>query len=78
MSTGAYRGRGVSRLMCAYAVTDNQSFHVFALSVLSLPSLKKQAFDFLKRISYTNVSLKFLCDAKLIMPVLILYFLVKI
>ena len=52
--------------------------------VLSLPSLKRgcsciysnlhktQAFNFLKRISYTNVCLKFLCDAKLIMPLLIL------
>ena len=59
-------------------------FMFFSYGVLSLPSLKrgcfciysnlhkKQAFDFLKRISYTNVCLKFLCDAKLIMPLLIL------
>ena len=29
---------------------------------------KTKAFDFLKRSSYTNVCLKFLCDAKLITP----------
>ena len=57
---------------------------------MSLPSLKrgsfciysnlhkKHAFDFLKIISYTNVCLKFLCDAKLVIPLLILWFLVKI
>ena len=39
---------------------------------------KKHAFNFLKIISYTNVSLKFLCDAKLIMPLLPLLFLVKV
>ena len=31
---------------------------------------EKQAFDFLKRNSYTNVCLKFLCDAKLITPLI--------
>ena len=39
---------------------------------------KKQAFDFLKRNSYRKVCLKSLCDAKLITPLLIFYFLVKI
>ena len=39
---------------------------------------KKQAFDFLKRNSYQNVCLKFLCNAKLITPPLIFWFLVKI
>ena len=32
---------------------------------------KKQAFDFLKRNSYTNICLKFCYDAKLITPLLI-------
>ena len=38
---------------------------------------KKQVFDFLKRCSYTNVCLKFLCDV-LITQLLIFRFLVKI
>ena len=84
MCTGAYRGRGVSRLMCTYALTDNYSFHVFVLRCVVLTYIKKgvfylyirtpqkQAFDFLKRISYANICLKFPCDAKLIMPLLFL------
>ena len=35
-------------------------------------SPQKQAFNFLKRISYANVCLKLLCDAKLVMSLLIL------
>ena len=44
MCTGAYRGRGVSRLMCTYALTDNYSFHVFALWCLVLTFVKKGVF----------------------------------
>ena len=81
MCTCAYRGRWASRLMCTYALTDNYSFLVFVLSCLVLTFIKKdvflhifesQAIDFLEKSSYTNVCLKFLCDAKLIMPLLIL------
>ena len=41
MCTGAYRGKGVSRLMCTYALTDNYSFHVFVLRCLVLTFIKK-------------------------------------
>ena len=34
-------GRGVSRLMCTYALTDNYSFHVFVLRCLVLTFIKK-------------------------------------
>ena len=84
MCTGAYRGRGVSLFICTYALTDSYSYHVFFLRGLVLTIMKKglflyifespqkQAFDFLKIIPCTNVRLKFLSDAKLIMPLLIL------
>ena len=77
MCTGAYRGKGVSRLMCTYALTDNYSFHVFVLRCLVLTFIKKGVFlyifeSFLEIISYTNICLKLLCDAKLIMSLLIL------
>ena len=84
MCTGAYGEKGVSRLMCTYALTENYSFHVFVFRCLVLTFIKKgvflyifespqkQAIDFIKRISYKNVCLKFFCDAKLIMPLLIL------
>ena len=36
MCIGSYRRRGVSRLMCTYALTDNYSFHVFVLRCLVL------------------------------------------
>ena len=39
-------------------------------SILEFPQ-KYQAFDFLKRNCYTNVCLKFFCDAKLITQLLI-------
>ena len=63
MCTDAYRGRGVSLLMCTYARTDNFPFHVFVLRCLVLTFIKrevflyifeslqkKQALGFLKRI----------------------------
>ena len=66
--------------------THLKTITLFMFFVLSCPDLtfikrgcfciysnfhKKQTFDFLKRISYTNVCLKFLCGTKLIMPLLI-------
>ena len=88
MFTSEYRGRGVSLPICTNALTDNYFFHFFVLKCLVhtikrgcffiYSNLhKKEAFDFLKQISYTIVCLKFLCDTKLIMPLLILWFLVK-
>ena len=38
------RGRGVSRLMCTYALTGNYSFHVFFLRCLLLTFIKKGVF----------------------------------
>ena len=38
MCIGAYRRSGVSRLICTYALTDNYSFHVLSLGVLSFSS----------------------------------------
>ena len=67
MCTGAYRGRGVSLFICTYALTDSYSFYAFVLRGLVLTIMKmglflytfespqKQAFDFLKIISYTNL-----------------------
>ena len=84
MCTVAYWVAEALRLICTYALTDNYTFHAFVLRCLVLTFIKKgvfciysnlqkkQAFDFLKRISYANVCFKFLCDAKLIMPLLIL------
>ena len=57
-----------------YFLCDNQNLVLFFYIRIFV---KKLAFDFLKRISYTNVCLKFLCDEKLIMP-LNFQFLVKI
>ena len=44
MCTGAYIGRGVSRLMCTYALTGNTIFMFLSQGVLSLPSLKSGCF----------------------------------
>ena len=41
MCRGAYRGRGLSRLMCTYALTNNYSFQVFVLRCLVLTFIKK-------------------------------------
>ena len=75
--TGAYREKGVSHLMCTYALTDNYSFHVFVLRCLVLTFIKKGVLlyifgFFLERISCTSVCLKLLCNAKLIISLLIL------
>ena len=43
-----------------------------------LISTKKLALNFLKRTSYTNVCLKFLCETKLTRLLLVFYFLIKI
>ena len=50
-------------------VEINNLIHSSPSSLFESPG--KQAFDFLKRNSHTNVSLKFLCDAKLITSFLI-------
>ena len=44
MCTGAYRERGVSCLMCTYALTDNFSFHAFVLRCLVITFIKKGVF----------------------------------
>ena len=50
-----------------FLVTWNLSESIFYIRI----STKKQAFDFLKRNSYTNVCLQLLCDAKLMTSLLI-------
>ena len=54
MCTGAYRGRGVSRLMCTYPLIDNYSFHVFVLRCLGLHFIKKGVFLYIFESSQKN------------------------
>ena len=49
---------------------DQLHYSITAIIRIIHISIKKQAFHFLKRNSYTNAYLKFLCDPKLITPIL--------
>ena len=70
-TTASPRARKMS-LFSSIIIMNILSYAIIRICLLLPYSnfYKKQAFDFLKRNSYTNVCMKFLCDPKLITPLL--------
>ena len=70
-TTASPRARKMS-LFSSIIIMNILSYAIIRICLLLPYSnfYKKQAFDFLKRNSYTNVCMKFLCDPKFITPLL--------
>ena len=67
------QGEGIKKSVIRYVCTKWMAHSKYTrvsppARKMSITSTKKQAFDFLKTISYANVCLKYLCDTKRITP----------